>query len=318
MCKDCGCSSIKIDLKGKKKTKVPAGYHVHEDGSMHHHHDGEQHSHVHGDEEHHHDLPAGHHVHEDGTEHAHHTGDKSPHHHHGEPHHSHAEGGAVHQHGADSGRRVIELERKVLEKNDIAAEMNRDYFTKNGIVAVNIISSPGSGKTMLLEKTLERLKGKVPCAVIVGDVQSDNDARRLQGKGAKVHQIETRSSCHLNAEQVAKALPKVIDRKTKILFLENVGNLVCPAAFDLGEDFKIALLSIPEGEDKPVKYPVIFSTAKLVVITKTDLLPHIDCDVKMMRKYIRQINPGVFIFELSSKTGEGMDAWIDYLVKMTE
>ena len=213
---------------------------------------------------------------------------------------------------------MVELEKKVLEKNDLAAERNRELFSRQGIVAVNIISSPGSGKTMLLEKTLDRLKGKVPCAVIVGDVQSDNDARRLEGKGAKVHQIQTKSSCHLNAEQVARVLSTVIDKKTKILFLENVGNLVCPAAFDLGEDFKIALLSIPEGEDKPVKYPVIFSTAKLVVITKTDLQPYVDCDVKKMRKYIRQMNPGVFIFELSARTGEGMDAWIDYLVKLTE
>ncbi|OGV40232.1 MAG: hydrogenase accessory protein HypB [Lentisphaerae bacterium GWF2_49_21] len=274
-------------MKGKKKVKLPNGYHVHEDGTMHSHHDGDKHSHHH---------------HNDGHHHSHDHGDDHDHHHHEEKSH----------------RRVIELERKVLEKNDIAAEENRMYFEKHGIVTVNIISSPGSGKTMLLEKTLDRLKGKIQCAVITGDIQTDNDARRLKGRGAKVHQIETGSSCHLNAEQVGRVLHDVIDKKTKILFIENVGNLVCPAAFDLGETFKIALLSVPEGEDKPVKYPVIFSTAKLVIITKTDLMKHLDCDIKKMRKYIREINPGVFIFELSAKTGEGMDAWIDYLTKLTE
>ena len=267
MCENCGCSNIKIDIKGKKKSKLPTGYHIHDDGTMHGNHDSHKaEHHHHGDE---------HHTHENSDE-----------------HHNHDE---VHKHHSmeKSERRVIELERKVLDKNDSFADENRRFFEERGIVVVNIISSPGSGK-------------------------SDNDAKRLQGKGAKVFQIETKSSCHLNAEQIAKFLPKVIDRNTKILFIENVGNLVCPAAFDLGESFKIALLSIPEGEDKPVKYPVIFSNAKLVIITKNDLLPYIDCDVKKMRKFIRQNNPGVFIFELSAKTGEGMDAWLEYLVKLTE
>ncbi|MFA6291424.1 MAG: hydrogenase nickel incorporation protein HypB [Victivallales bacterium] len=292
MCKDCGCSNVKIELNNKNKSKVPAGYHVHDDGSMHGDHD----------------------------EH------KAEHHHHGDEHHTHENADKHHHHGAGHAngpveigeRRVIEVQRKVLEKNDRLADENRKYFSERGIVVVNIISSPGSGKTMLLEKTLDRLNGKIPCAVIVGDIQSDNDARRLQGKGAKVFQIETKNSCHLNAEQISNHLDKVIDKKTKLLFVENVGNLVCPAAFDLGENFKIALLSTPEGEDKPVKYPVIFSDAKLVIITKNDLLPYVDCDVKKMRKFIWQLNPGVFIFELSAKTGEGMDAWIDYLVKLTE
>lgn len=292
MCKDCGCSNVKIDLKNKKQMKAPAGYHVHDDGTMHGNHDAHKAvHHHHGDEQH---------THENADEHHHH--------------------GGAHAHGAvEKGeRRIIDVQRKVLEKNDRLAEKNRKYFEEKGIVVVNIISSPGSGKTMLLEKTLDRLNGKLPCAVIVGDIQSDNDARRLQGKGAKVFQIETKNSCHLNAEQVASHLHNVIDKNTKLLFVENVGNLVCPAAFDLGENFKIALLSVPEGEDKPVKYPVIFSSAKLVIITKNDLLPYLDCDVKKMRKFIRQLNPGVFIFELSAKTGEGMDAWIDYLLKLTE
>ncbi len=284
MCESCGCGNVKVSVKGGRKLKIPAGYHVHEDGSMHAHHDGAA----------------------------------ATHHHHDGKHHSHEHGDLHHEHHEAGRRRVVELEKKILEKNDIAAEQNRGLFLKRRIAVVNIISSPGSGKTMLLEKTLDRLKGRIPCAVITGDVQTDNDARRLKGRGAKVHQIETLSSCHLNAQQISKSLKDVIDSKTRILFIENVGNLVCPAAFDLGEDFKIALLSVPEGEDKPVKYPVIFSSAKLVIITKTDLLPHLECDVRKMRRYIRQINPGVFIFELSAKTGEGMDAWIDYLEKLIE
>ncbi|MFZ2658586.1 MAG: hydrogenase nickel incorporation protein HypB [Victivallales bacterium] len=255
-------------------------------------------------------VPDGYHVHSDGTMHTH-DDDALEH------QHQHEGAGGHHDHHDPAGRRVLELERKVLEKNDRFAEENRAFLDKKGILAVNIISSPGSGKTMLLEKTLDRLKGRIPCAVIVGDIQSNNDALRLQGKGAKVHQIETKSSCHLHAEQVGKVFPEVIDRKTKILFIENVGNLVCPAAFDLGENFKIALLSTPEGEDKPIKYPVIFSDAKVIVLTKIDLLNYVDCDLKKVRKNIRQLNPGVFVFELSAKTGEGMDAWIEYLVKLT-
>jgi hydrogenase nickel incorporation protein HypB len=157
------------------------------------------------------------------------------------------------------------------------------------------------------------LKGHVKCAVIVGDQQTDNDAKRLEGKGAKVIQIETYTSCHLNADQIRKALPEVIEDDTQLLFIENVGNLVCPAAFDLGENFKIALLSTTEGEDKAVKYPTLFSDAQIVVLTKTDLVPHLDWDMAECRKNIRQIHPGVFIFELSAKTGDGIGAWLDYL-----
>ncbi|OGV56495.1 MAG: hydrogenase accessory protein HypB [Lentisphaerae bacterium GWF2_50_93] len=279
MCTSCGCGSANLRKLNKagKEKVVPEGYHVHSDGTIHTHAD---------------DLVDHQHHYEGGGQHA-------------------------HPHPDQSERRVLELERKVLEKNDRYAGENREFLAKRGILAVNIISSPGSGKTFLLEKTLERLKGKIPCAVIVGDIQSSNDARRLQGKGAKVHQIETKSSCHLHAEQVGNVFHEVIDKKTKILFIENVGNLVCPAAFDLGENFKIALLSTPEGEDKPVKYPVIFSDAKVIVLTKIDLLDHVDCDLKKVRKNIRQLNPGVFVFELSAKTGEGMDAWIDYLAKLT-
>jgi hydrogenase nickel incorporation protein HypB len=181
------------------------------------------------------------------------------------------------------------------------------------VVAVNLISAPGSGKTMLLERTLERLRGRIASAVIAGDQQTDNDARRLQGKGALVCQIETRSACHLDAERIGQVLPSVVTDGVRLLFIENVGNLVCPAAFDLGESFKIALLSATEGEDKPEKYPALFVQAPVVVLTKTDLAPHLDWDVRKCRECLRRVHPGVYIFELSAKTGEGMPQWIAYL-----
>lgn len=274
MCEDCGCS------EGNEK-KYFNKIHGHDHPHPHEH----EHNHLHDDENH---------EHSDGTVHTHSHDDHN------------------HEHG-DSDSRTVEIKQKVLAMNDEFAAKNRAYFEKQGIIAVNMISSPGSGKTTLLEKTLDQLEGKLKCAVIVGDQQTDNDAKRLAGKGAKVIQIETKSACHLNAKQVAEVLPEVIDDETKLLFIENVGNLVCPAAFDLGENFKIALLSVTEGEDKPVKYPVLFSDAQIVILTKTDLVPHLDWDMNKCRKFVRQIKPGVFIFELSAKTGDGLTEWISYL-----
>ncbi len=246
--------------------------------------------------EHGHDHPHEHsHVHADGTEHSH-SHDDHPHAH----------------------SRTLEIQQKVVAMNDEFAAQNKAYFEEHGIIAVNIISSPGSGKTMLLEKTLDMLNGKLKCAAIVGDQQTDNDAKRLGGKGAKVIQIETQSACHLNAKQIASALPQIIEDDTKLLFIENVGNLVCPAAFDLGENFKIALLSVTEGEDKPIKYPVLFSDAQIVLLTKTDLIPHLDWDMKQCRQFLRQIKPGVFIFELSARNGDGLEEWINYLTGLVD
>ncbi len=228
-------------------------------------------------------------------------------------HDAHTHDHAHDDHDHDSTARTIVLERNILARNDDVAAQNREWLNRHSVVAVNMISSPGSGKTFLLERTLERLNGKLKCAVITGDQQTQNDAKRLEGKGAVVKQIETISSCHLDAEQIARLLPETIDDDTKLLFIENVGNLVCPSAFDLGEHFKIALLSTTEGEDKPVKYPSLFSQAPIVVLTKMDLVPHLDWDLATCRQHLRSVRPGVFIFELSAKTGDGMDAWIDYL-----
>ncbi|OGV53272.1 MAG: hydrogenase accessory protein HypB [Lentisphaerae bacterium GWF2_44_16] len=244
--------------------------------------------------------------------------------HHNHEYHVHKRDGHLHMHTHShekahehSESREITVEEKVLAANDRLADENRRWLLDRGVVAVNIISSPGSGKTMLLEKTLDMLKDRIKCAVITGDQQTDNDAVRLQGRGAQVLQIETYSSCHLTAEQISRVLPSVVDDDTKLLFIENVGNLVCPAAFDLGENFKVALLSTTEGEDKPVKYPVLFARSQAVIISKIDLIPHLDWDIAKCRKYIQQVHPGAFTFELSAKTGEGMALWIDYLKKIT-
>ena len=239
------------------------------------------------------------HTHADGTTHTHPGSDSHHHHHHETP------------------AKTVTVQQNILAENDKTAAETRLFLKERGIIAVNMISSPGSGKTMLLEKTLQMLQGKLKCAVITGDQQTDNDAERLKGKGAAVVQIKTKSACHLNAEQVASVLPDIIENDTKLLFIENVGNLVCPAAFDLGENFKIALLSVTEGEDKPAKYPVLFSDAQIVLLTKTDLIPHLDWNKSLCRKYIRDIKPGVFIFELSARSGDGMQEWTEYLAGLT-
>ena len=179
--------------------------------------------------------------------------------------------------------------------------------------AVNLISSPGSGKTALLERTMVDIGKELNCSVLVGDQQTDNDAARLLDSGAKVKQINTYSSCHLDAVMVKKELGTFVTGDEDLLIIENIGNLVCPAAFDLGEDEKIALLSTTEGEDKPIKYPVLFNRATTVVITKMDLEPYLDWSLDKTKKYIRQVNPKAKIICLSSKTCEGMDQWYEYL-----
>ncbi|NNJ71271.1 MAG: hydrogenase nickel incorporation protein HypB [Kiritimatiellales bacterium] len=229
----------------------------------------------------------------------------------------HHEHGHKHNHDHDhSHTKTVTLEQKVLAQNDTLADQNRAWLAERGVTAINLISAPGSGKTLLLEKTLEALNGKIKCAVITGDQQTDRDAQRLAGKGASIHQIETISSCHLDAHQVSHVLEAVVEDGTQLLFIENVGNMVCPTAFDLGESFKLALLSTPEGEDKPIKYPVLFATAKAIILSKMDLAEALDWDLPACRKYIQQVQPGANVIELSAKTGEGMDAWLDYLKKL--
>ncbi|HPI40322.1 MAG TPA: hydrogenase nickel incorporation protein HypB [Pseudobdellovibrionaceae bacterium] len=211
--------------------------------------------------------------------------------------------------------RHISLEQAVLEKNDLLAQENRKWFQKNNVRVLNLISSPGSGKTYLLEKTAEALKDKIAMSILAGDQEKDYDAQRLTAKGARVKQLNTLSSCHLDASMIHHEIQKFIDPQTQLLIIENVGNLVCPAAFDLGENEKIALLSTTEGEDKPSKYPLLFHEASLIIITKMDLVPYLDWNLDKCLQHIRKVNSHAPILQLSAKTGVGLSDWFSFLQK---
>lgn len=214
---------------------------------------------------------------------------------------------------SDVDDRLIKLEMDVLAANDKVAAENRDYFADHNILALNLVSSPGSGKTTLLCQTIEALKNKVPLMVIEGDQQTINDAERIRATGCRAIQINTGENCHLDAEMIKDASAKLVPEDNSILFIENVGNLVCPAAFDLGELCKVVVLSVTEGEDKPLKYPYMFNASKVMILTKIDLLPYLNFDVEKCKQYAKQVNPDIEIIELSSTTGEGMEKWIDWL-----
>ena len=209
---------------------------------------------------------------------------------------------------------VITIERKVLEKNDELARQNRELFERNGIFVINLVSSPGSGKTSLLEKTLEHLKGKIRVAVIEGDVQTDLDAQRVAKFGVPVVQIVTNGGCHLEARLVQDALGKMELEGTDLLVIENVGNLVCPAGYDLGEAMKIVIASTTEGDDKPLKYPAMFRNASVLIINKVDLVPYLNFNLDELRKNALRINPNLTVFETSCTTGSGIREWSEWLL----
>lgn len=240
-------------------------------------------------------------------------------HSHGHHHHGHAEGEHSHAHHhhhdepSPAGREKIAVETDILAKNNRLAAANRQLFREKGLFVLNLVSSPGSGKTTILERTLSDLAGKSRCAVIEGDQQTDNDARRIAATGVAVKQINTGAGCHLDAHMVAHAADEFPLDELELLFIENVGNLVCPASFDLGEHHKVVVLSVTEGEDKPLKYPQMFHAADVMLLNKIDLLPHLDFDVERCCEFARQVSPGIRIFRLSSRTGEGMDAWYEWL-----
>ncbi len=210
---------------------------------------------------------------------------------------------------------VITVERKVLEKNDEVADDLRRGFKKKNITVLNLLSSPGSGKTTLLERTLEKL-GDVKTAVIEGDVQTDNDAQRIAKYNVPVVQIVTNGGCHLDAMLVRDALSNLQLDEAKLLFIENVGNLVCPASYDLGEDKKVVIISTTEGDDKPLKYPKMFRVADVCVLNKIDLLDYVDFDVDVFLQNALRINPNLVFFHASAKTGAGIDEWIDWLKQL--
>ena len=243
------------------------------------------------------------HQHEhDGHSHSH-----EHHHMHGDEHHHH------HQH--DSHGREIEVEQDILGQNNLLAERNRGYFEAKNIVALNLVSSPGSGKTSLLERTIKELGEEISFSVIEGDQQTMHDANRIDKAGAPVIQVNTGNGCHLDSDMINKAVKELDMKDHSVLVIENVGNLVCPSLFDLGEKARVVIISTTEGEDKPIKYPTMFESSDICIINKTDLLPYVDFDVEKCKAYAMQVNHHLEFFELSVKTGEGMEAWYAWLKK---
>lgn len=276
MCTVCGCGAGETRIEGH-------GHHHH--GHDHHHH-------------HHH----------------HHHHDDDGHHHHGDHGDLHYGMGAA---GTSvpgmSQSRLIQLEADILGKNDGYAAQNRALFQRRGMFVLNLVSSPGSGKTTLLVRTLDMLKQDMALAVIEGDQQTSNDADRIRATGVPAIQVNTGKGCHLDAHMVGHAVESLAPADGSVLMIENVGNLVCPAGFDLGEAHKVAILSVTEGEDKPLKYPDMFAASDLVLLNKVDLLPHLDFSVDDAEANIRRVNPRARIIRVSARTGEGMDAWAAWL-----
>ncbi|MBU0730142.1 MAG: hydrogenase nickel incorporation protein HypB [Proteobacteria bacterium] len=219
---------------------------------------------------------------------------------------------SIHDH-YHSPQKKIEIQEDVLSKNNLLAQENRRFLKNKNIRTFNLVSSPGSGKTTLLEKTIIALKKNLSIAVIEGDQQTFRDAERIEATGVPAVQINTGTGCHLDAEMIARALQSLPLQDNSLLFIENVGNLVCPAMFDLGEDAKIVIISVTEGDDKPLKYPGMFHAADICVITKTDLSPYVDFEIAACKENALAVNPRLKFFILSAKTGEGMGEWLDWL-----
>jgi len=291
MCKECGCGLPEENPAG-------ASAHNHE-AARGHSHDSDSkpgHEHEHGPGEHH------------GHPHSH-----SPSHPHG---HSHEEPGHDQPSKAGvEGRRTVKVRRAILDKNDRLAERNRGFFRARGLLVLNLLSAPGSGKTTFIREAVRMLQPQLKTAIIVGDLATDNDARRLRESGAPVVQINTGTVCHLEAGMVGRAMGQLDLNGVQLLIIENVGNLVCPASYDLGEDLRVVLLSVTEGEDKPLKYPPMFQSANVVVVSKTDLAAACDYDRDVALANIRRAAPKAQVFETSAKTGAGLEAWRDFLVQ---
>ncbi|MBI5786445.1 MAG: hydrogenase nickel incorporation protein HypB [Rhodocyclales bacterium] len=248
--------------------------------------------------------------------HAHDHDDEHGHdHHHGHAHNPYApHQRANHSHAPGMTQsRMLKIEQDILSKNDAYARENRAFLAGRRVFALNLVSSPGSGKTTLLCKTIEMLKGKTTVAVIEGDQQTSNDAERIRATGAPAIQINTGKGCHLDAHMVGHAMHQIDLPERSYLMIENVGNLVCPAAFDLGEAHKVVILSVTEGEDKPLKYPDMFRAADLMLLNKCDLLPHLSFDVDQAVEAARRVNPAIQVIRVSATTGEGMDDWLGWL-----
>jgi hydrogenase nickel incorporation protein HypB len=220
----------------------------------------------------------------------------------------------VHAHGTTAAR-IVQVERDLLAANDSWAARNRERLAAARTLCLNLVSSPGSGKTSLLVRTVSALSGRRPVAVIEGDQQTSNDADRIRATGVAAVQVNTGKGCHLEAPMVSRALDRLPALTDGVLFIENVGNLVCPALFDLGEAAKVAILSVTEGEDKPLKYPDMFRASRLMLVNKVDLLPHLDFDVAACEANARKVNPDIEILRVSSRTGEGFDDWLAWIAR---
>ncbi len=288
MCTTCGCGHGETRIEGDALHA-----HDHEHEHEHVHVDGTRHVHSHS--------------HDGGDSHDHSHVDGHSHGHSYRPVHSHAPGMAQ--------GRMVQIEQDILAKNNAYARQNRANFAKRGIFALNLVSSPGSGKTTLLCKTIDLLSGKKPVAVIEGDQQTSQDAERIRATGAPAVQINTGKGCHLDAHMVGHALEQLAVQDNSLLMIENVGNLVCPASFDLGEAHKVVILSVTEGEDKPIKYPDMFAAAKLMLLNKCDLLPYLSFDVEAAIGYARRVNPGIEVIQTSATSGQGMDEWLAWIEK---
>jgi hydrogenase nickel incorporation protein HypB len=240
------------------------------------------------------------------------------HHEHGQlpaPDHTHDYGqGPAHAHAPGlSQARMVQIETDILAKNNQYAEANRRWFAGHGVLALNLVSSPGSGKTTLLTRTIEDLRGELDLAVIEGDQQTSNDAERIRATGVKALQVNTGKGCHLDGHMIGHALDHLQPADDSVLFIENVGNLVCPAAFDLGEAHKVVILSVTEGEDKPIKYPDMFHAADLMLLNKVDLLPYLHFDVDRCIEHARRVNRHIKVLRVSASSGEGMGSWYQWI-----
>ena len=282
MCTTCGCGTGEVRIDGED------AHHEHE----HLHTDGTRHSHGH--------------EHGPGHEHAH----VHEYRHSYAPGHSHAPG--------VSNKRMVQIEQDILAKNNGYASRNRERLAERGVFTLNLVSSPGSGKTTLLCKTIEMLKGTAFVAVIEGDQQTSQDAERIRATGAPAIQINTGKGCHLDAHMVGHAMEKLDLPEDSLLMVENVGNLVCPAAFDLGEAHKVVILSVTEGEDKPVKYPDMFRAATLMLLNKCDLLPYLNFKVDAAIEFARRVNPDIEVIQVSATSGQGMEQWLDWIARGAE
>jgi hydrogenase nickel incorporation protein HypB len=294
MCSTCGCG------QGETRIDGVAAEHEH----SHVHADGTAHTHSHSHE------PAHEHEHENGRTDEQGSAYRPV----AAPGHLHYGRGPAHAHAPGmSQTRMVQIEQNILAKNDAFAAANRQHFAKRGILALNLVSSPGSGKTTLLVKTIEMLQGRLPLAVIEGDQQTSQDAERIRATGAAAVQINTGKGCHLDAHMVGQALAQLDPPQNSLVMIENVGNLVCPAAFDLGEACKVVILSVTEGEDKPLKYPDMFRAARLMLLNKCDLLPYLDFDVAQAIAYARRINPELAVIQTSATSGAGLDEWLAWI-----